>query len=130
MNHRVLNASLYMEGEALVWFQDFEEFGAFCSWETFTKALLVRFGSSPYDDPMEAMQKLRQKGTVADYKRWFENLSNRLKEVSDRIMLSWFIRGLKDDIRYPIKLLNPSTLQQAFGMAKIQEEYVSSIKCQ
>ena len=48
-----------MEDEALVWFQDAEESGIFTSWDSFVKALHTRFGSSAYDDPMEALTKLR-----------------------------------------------------------------------
>lgn len=36
--------------------------------------------------------------------------------------------GLKDEVRYYIKLLNPKTLQQTFGMVKIQEEFVNCNK--
>jgi hypothetical protein len=32
--------------------------------------------------------------------------------------------GLKDEIRFPLHLLNPQKLNVAFGLAKIQEEYV------
>lgn len=91
----------------------------------FVKFLLMIFGDSAYDDPMEVLQKLRQSGSVAEYKSQFEALSNRLRDVSDRTKLSCFSGGLKDEIRYPIKLLGPINLQQAFGMAKIQEEYVA-----
>lgn len=52
-HHRVLLASFHMEGKALVWFQDIEAAGGISSWEGFVRALQTRFGSSPYEDPME-----------------------------------------------------------------------------
>lgn len=122
----ILTVSFYVEGEALVWFQDAEDSGIFTSWDSFVKALLLRFGDSPYDDPMESMKKLRQMGSVADYKSQFESLSSILREVSYKIKLSCFIGGLKDEIRYPIRLLNPAKMHQAFGLAKLQEQYVQS----
>lgn len=50
---RIFIASFHLDDEALIWFQDASEAGVFHSWEEFVQALQVRFGSSPYDDPME-----------------------------------------------------------------------------
>jgi hypothetical protein len=44
-----------MEGKALVWFQDIEAAGGISSYEGFVRALQTRFGSSLYEDPMEAL---------------------------------------------------------------------------
>lgn len=121
-------ASFYMEGSALVWFQDAEETGTFRSWDSFTEALQIRFGSSSYDDPMEAITRLRQTSTVSVYKSQFEVLSNRLRGLSESYKLSCFLSGLKDEIRLPIRILHPNSLSSAFGLAKIQEEYVTSLR--
>ena len=40
--------------------------------------MLIRFGSTAYDDPMEAFTRLRQTSTVALYKGEFEALANRI----------------------------------------------------
>jgi hypothetical protein len=98
---RIRMASFHMEGEALVWFQDADEAGLFPTWDSFLQALLVRFGPT-YDDPMEALKKLRQSSTVAEYTTQFEALSNRLRGISDRNRLSCFLGGLKDEIRLPL----------------------------
>ena len=39
--------------------------------------------------------------------------------------MSCFLSGLKDEIRLPVRMLVPKTLNEAFGLAKIQEEYLS-----
>ena len=39
--------------------------------------------------------------------------------------MSCFLSGLKDEIRLPVRMLVPKTLNKAFGLAKIQEEYLS-----
>ena len=52
-------AAFHMEGEALIWFQDGEKAGMFKDWSTFVQALQVRFGSTTYDVPMEALTRLR-----------------------------------------------------------------------
>jgi hypothetical protein len=69
-------ASFHMEGEALIWFQDAEDSGQFPTWDAFLQALLTQFGPI-YDDPMEALMRLRQFSTVTNYTTQFEALSNR-----------------------------------------------------
>lgn len=51
--------------------------GRLNTWEEFVTTLIVRFGPTTYDDPMEHLTKLRQTGTVADYQADFEALSKR-----------------------------------------------------
>ena len=34
--------------------------------------------------------------------------------------------GFKDEIRLPVRMLMPKSLNEAFGLAKIQEEYLMS----
>ena len=100
-------ASFHMDEEALIWFQDNEEIGVFSDWESLVQALHVRFGSNSYDDPMETLTRLRQTSSVAMYKAQFEVLSNRIKRLSSSHKLSCFLSGLKDEIRLPVRMLNP-----------------------
>ena len=60
------------------------------------------------------------------YKGNFEILSNRIMGLSESHKLSCFLSGLKDEIRLPVRMLVPKTLNEAFGLAKVQEEYVNS----
>ena len=82
------------------------------------RALHTRFGALAYDDPMEALTKLRQVSSVSNYKAQFEALSNRIKELSEKHKLSCFLSGLKDEICFPDKMFNPQTLNSAFGLVK------------
>ena len=79
---KLMMASFHMEGEALVWFQEGEEAGVFGNWEALIQAMLIRFGSMTYDDPMEALTRLRQTSTVALYKGEFEALANWIRGLS------------------------------------------------
>jgi hypothetical protein len=119
--------SFHIEGEALIWFQDVEESGQFPTWDAFVHAILVCFGPT-YDDLMEELIRLHQSSYVADYTTQVEALSNRLCGVSDRNRLSCFLNGLKDHICLPVRMLNPTTLSAAFGLEKLQEEYLQSSK--
>jgi hypothetical protein len=119
-----LLASYNIEGKALVWFQDLFHSGQLPNWDALTQALLKRFGSSAYDDPMESLTRLRQQTSVEDYKGKFKILSNRLRDLSEGYKLSCFLSGLKEEIRLPVRMFAPKTLLAAYGLAKIQEEYV------
>ena len=57
-----------MEGEALTLFQDGEEAGLFKTCEAFIQALQVRFGTTTYDNRMEALIWLKQTTSVIAYK--------------------------------------------------------------
>ena len=52
-------ALYHLDGEALIWFQNVEQAGGFTSWDVFVKALQTRFGGTTYDDPMEALTRLK-----------------------------------------------------------------------
>lgn len=58
-HQRLRLASFHMEEKALIWFKDMKKSGQIQDWENFTRALLVRFGLNDYDDPIEALTKLR-----------------------------------------------------------------------
>ena len=119
-------ASFHKEGDALVWFQDSDENEVFTTWEGFLVALLTRFGSTAYEDPMESLIRLRQISNFVVYKGQFEALSNRITGLSDSHKLSYFLSGLKDEVRLPLKMLHPKNLNEAFGLAKILEEYLNN----
>ena len=88
----------------------------------------MRFGTTAYDDPMETLTRLRQTSSVAVYMAQFKVLSNRIRGLSSAHKLSCFLSGLKDEIRLPVQMLNPQSLNKAFGLSKIQEEYNWSCK--
>lgn len=60
---RLLMASYYIEGDPLILYQDAAETSQLNNWETFSRALLLRFGPTTYDDPMEAFTRLKQVST-------------------------------------------------------------------
>ncbi|KAF5472114.1 hypothetical protein F2P56_008854 [Juglans regia] len=121
-------ASSHMEGDALIWFQNVVDGGLCRDWEAFSRALLLHFGHTAYDDPLEALTRLKQTSTVASYMNQFEGLANRLRGLSDSQKLSCFLNGLKDEIRIPVRMLCPVNLNVAYGLSKMQEEYLPSIR--
>ena len=121
-------ASYHLDGEALIWFQDVEQAEGFLGWETFVKALQIRFGVTTYDDPIKALTCFKQNASVVAYKSLFEILSNKTMGLFEAHKLSCFLIGLTIEIRLQICMLVPKSLNEAFGLAKIQEEYLISSK--
>jgi hypothetical protein len=99
-----------MEGKALSWFQALRSSINLSTWIEFLIAIQVRFGRGSYDDHMETLSKLKQTGSLEEYKTQFEVLASRVLRLIDSHKLSMF---------------NPKTLNDAYSLAKIQEEYLS-----
>lgn len=91
-----------MEGKAIPWFQELESLGGLTSWEAFVRALHVLFGDGTYDDLMETLMRLRQTTTVEAYKTPFEAVSNRVRGLIEVHKLSFFLSGLREEIRVSI----------------------------
>jgi hypothetical protein len=84
----------------------------------------VRFNKGSYDDPMENLSKLKQTRLLEEYKTQFELLTNRVLRLSDSHKLSMFLGGLRDDIRVPVRMCNPKALNDAYALARMQEECI------
>ena len=123
---KVIHASYHLDEEALVWFQDCEH--ELHGWNDFVRDIQIRFGLASYDDPMELLTKLKQTHTIAAYKSQFESTSNRVRDLFDMHKLSCFMSGMKDEIRLAVKMQGPRNLGEAYALAKIQEEYLATVK--
>ncbi|KAJ6865748.1 hypothetical protein NC652_037308 [Populus alba x Populus x berolinensis] len=108
--------------------RDLEALGSITSWDGFTQSLLTRFGPFILDDPIKTLTRLRQTTIVEAYKSQFEILSNQLKRLAEPYKLSCFLSGLQEDIRFMVRLLNPSNLTMAFGMVKMQEKNAAAFR--
>lgn len=63
--------------------------------------------------------KLRQITTVEEYKSQFEALANRVRGLNESHKLSFFLSGLKDEIRLMVRMLSPSNIHIAYGLARM-----------
>ncbi|KAJ1416998.1 Retrotransposon gag domain [Sesbania bispinosa] len=93
-----------LEGQALNWYQWWEEQAVVRSWEDFKTAALRRFQPGLAQNPFEPLLSIKQTGTVMEYRGQFEMVSAPLRGA-DRIMLKGiFLNGLKEEIRAELKL--------------------------
>ncbi|KAL6313182.1 hypothetical protein AAG906_016770 [Vitis piasezkii] len=72
-------ASFHLEGIALQWHRWLTKFRGPLTWDEFTKVVQLRFGPTDYEDPSEALTRLKQTTSVAAYQEAFEKLSHRRK---------------------------------------------------
>lgn len=93
-------------------------------------AIETRFAPSHYEDPKGALFKLCQISTVKHYQTQFETLANRIIVLPPPFNLSYFISGLKSDIRREVQAFQPISLAHAISLAKLQEEKPDDIPTQ
>lgn len=60
----------------------------------FSKAVIWRFGPTDYENPSEALDRLKQTTTVAAYQEAFEKLSDQ--DLPENFLIGSFISGLSD----------------------------------
>ncbi|GJX39142.1 hypothetical protein Tco_0252445 [Tanacetum coccineum] len=72
-------------------------------------------------DAEDALSKLLQMGTMAKYQNDFEMLINRVTGISESLLTSFYISGLKLTIQIELLRARPTTLEEAFSLARIIE---------
>nr|KYP37503.1 Retrotransposon-derived protein PEG10 [Cajanus cajan] len=120
--------AFYMTGDALSWYKWLHQNNQLYDWDSFTRALELRFGPSTYENHMAALFKLNQTGSLADYQLNFERLSNKVFGLPPEALLNNFISGLIPEIRVELALLRPLNVSQAMGLAKLVEAKLKDSK--
>ncbi|XP_071735106.1 uncharacterized protein [Rutidosis leptorrhynchoides] len=116
--------SIHLQGKALTWNQQFIRLnGENVDWEVYEAAIQKRFGSA-IEDPLSELKNLRQTSTVTEYHDEFEMLKRRdvTLEISEKHAISLFLGGLKKDIELAVRMFKPKSIEDAFTLAKLQED--------
>ncbi|VFQ89741.1 unnamed protein product [Cuscuta campestris] len=122
VDQQVSLASFHMEGIALQWYRWYTKFKGPLTWGELTQAVLQRFGPTDFEDPSGALSHLTQTTTVAAYTESFEQLSHRVDGLPEPFLIGCYIAGLKEEIRYDVKVKKPKNLSEAIGVARVIEE--------
>ncbi|GJS47636.1 hypothetical protein Tco_0597757 [Tanacetum coccineum] len=72
-------------------------------------------------DAEYALSKLLQMGTVAEYESEFVILANRVTGISQSLLKSFYISGLKPALQCALLRSNPTTLGEVFLLARATE---------
>jgi len=122
LDQQVQLASFHLEGIALQWNRWLAKFHGPLTWDEFTNAIQLRFGPTDYEDPSEALTRLKQTTTIAAYQKAFERLSHKVDNLLEKFLIGCFSAGLRDDILIDVKIKQPVTLANAIGVARLIEE--------
>ncbi|KAL5823102.1 hypothetical protein ACOSQ4_021002 [Xanthoceras sorbifolium] len=120
--------SFHLEGRASAWYQWMKANDLLTTWADFLQNLKFRFGSSLYEDHQGNLSKLTQKSTVAEFQTEFEDLMNKVTGISEPLLISIFITGLRSDIRRELLLSRPTSLMEAFALARVYEAWGDETK--
>ncbi|XP_071712436.1 uncharacterized protein [Rutidosis leptorrhynchoides] len=124
---KVRIASIHMYKRALSWHQQFVRInGEEVDWTVYEEAVLKRFGTT-VEDPLSELKNLRQIGSVDAYFDEFERLLNKI-EVSEKHAISLFLAGLMKEIELSVRMFKPRTLEDAYCLAKLQEDTIAVSK--
>ncbi|GJX18777.1 hypothetical protein Tco_0221454 [Tanacetum coccineum] len=72
-------------------------------------------------DAEYALFKLFQFDTIEDYQREFEKLMNRVTDILESLLISYFLSRLKLNLQHAFFVSRPTTLGDAFSLAYIIE---------
>ena len=93
-----------MEGDALTWFQWWEEQAPFPSWRDFKEDIIKRFQPGVAQNPYGPLLQVRQTGTVMQYRREFEVVAGAKRHIDPEMLMCIFLNGLKKEIRAEMKV--------------------------
>ena len=125
---KVRVASVYLEGKASQWHRLFMKSripNDALKWEEYIKAMNCRFGPNAFEDPMFDLTNLKQEGSIQEYMDEFEMLLGRV-ELPEDYAISCFLTGLNPEIQSTVRLLQPTSLHQAYALARLRETSLSN----
>lgn len=91
------------------------------TWQDFLANLKHHFDASMYEDHQGNLSKLTQTTTVVDVQYAFGDLMNKVTGILELLLISFFITGLKSDIRRELLCSRPTSLMEAFALARAYE---------
>lgn len=131
-NFRIMSASLHLMDNAADWYQSVKFTDVCTSWDTFCAAALDEFDVNVHRNCMRELLVLKQTGTVQEYRSSFNRLvyKVRLYEgiVSDTLLVTRFILGLKEELRAVVEIQLPNTVHAATQYALVQEGLLARSK--
>lgn len=126
-NNKVRLVMLNLEGRALEWHHFYSQRNGglhMLSWPAYLKSLQDRFGFGQFGNSMRELVHLKQLGTMEQYQDLFVGVLNQL-HLPETYVLSIFISSLKPEIGHYLDLFEPSTLLEAFQLARKIEVLIS-----
>ena len=131
-NFKVMSASLHPLDNAAHWYQSVKYTDAVESWDKFSVAVQTEFDLNIHRDCMRELLVLKQMGTVQEYRQAFNQLVYKVRlyegHVSETLLVTRFILGLKQELRAAVEMQMPLTVQAASQLAQVQEALLARSK--
>jgi len=125
-------ATLNFVGSAAIWLQSVQLKNRFQTWEAMHTAVSAYFDKDQYPLHMKQLESLKQLGTVTEYQSKFQELAHSIllynPSYDDVFFVTRFLGGLKEEIRGPLVLHRPQTLEEAGTLALLQEAELDMVK--
>ena len=126
--HALYYAGMHLDGKAAEWFNNQE----FTRWDEFEKALQERFGID--STKMLHLLEKRKQGPhesvrdFADSLRTLSRYSSKGRSTNNALLLHFFMKGLKKEVREFVLFRRPNTFEEAVAEGEYYEDQFSSDK--
>lgn len=123
---RAAIAAMHLTGVPRSWYKSYMIGQEAVSWQQFCEAFLARFGDIETDLVFDKFKRLQQTSTVEAYYDEFEKcrgqILKKIPGLTSEYFLENFVGGLQMEIKGMIRLLEPSSLEQALRLARYYEQ--------
>jgi len=110
-------ATMALEGEALTWFEWWEEHTPFYTWMRFKQDLMKRFQPDATLNPTVPLLEVRQVGNVAQYRRAFEAAARTQRNLGTETLICIFENGLRKEIQAELDVVSFDNLSALMDKA-------------
>jgi hypothetical protein len=125
-------SSMHLEGTAARSFKLAECRVYSMSWEEFCAQIHDRFGQDQHEALIRQLFHICQSRSVTDYVDRFSTLIDQLAayetDVNPLYYATWFVHGLREDLKSVVMIHRSSTLNVVYALALVQEEATQSSK--
>ncbi|VFQ72646.1 unnamed protein product [Cuscuta campestris] len=128
--HKAPLAAVHMDGEAVNWYHGLVGEEGSISWEKLIEQVLVRFDEMDPELIVAEFHDCKQITTVAEYIKKFEELKSAVSifhKFEESYVLKCFVTKLREDIRGSVLNTKPTSLQEAYAVAKKHEAMIEAI---
>jgi hypothetical protein len=114
------------------WYQNYKHSRGNHTWEHFVVVVSQAFEVNTHHVKMMELLNLPQTGSVEEYKLHFNQSVYHIllydRSISEILLVSHFLMGLKDDLRRVMEMHLSDTIAQAATLAAVQEHLNEKVK--
>eukprot|EP00253_Pinus_taeda_P002738 PITA_02738 len=97
-------------------------------WEMFTEEMITHYEDTKSNNVFSQLINLKQKGSMMEHIEDFQNLTIRVKDISEEHRIDVIIGTLKDNIQHEVHLWEPGSLEKALRLARKMERKITATR--